>query len=153
MQNTNSHQHPPHRLLDLGSEQESHQQTLTFGCCILWQEPTCAWRGISGRMERLRSTFWQVPIHTVAFVAPTSVHTPSSMPALAGNLTLIYVLRPIQEGREKQKGEKGWTLWQPFLLCGGGFNFLFCIEVKPSINIVIVSSQITRPIWKKMKKN
>lgn len=60
-------------------------------------------------MERFRPILWEVSIHTVAFKTSISVHTPSSLPAQAGNLTLIDVLRPRYKKGEKKNNKKGNT--------------------------------------------
>lgn len=51
----------------------------------------CAQCGVSGWVVRRGPILGQIPIHTVAFKAPLSVHAASSVPAQARNFTLIDV--------------------------------------------------------------
>lgn len=94
------HPHPQHRIRNISMW--GHTTGLTLRAYTHLQTPTCACRGIPGGVERLRSILRQVSIHTVAFEAPMSVDTPSSMPAQARNFTLIYVLRPTPDTRKRK---------------------------------------------------
>ena len=152
MQNTDSHQHPQHRPIDLDSEQEniragesstdSHLRRLHSlagtHLCMTWH----LWSDGKAQVHLLASIHPYSSIHSSHECSHTVLH------ACTGWKPHTHLCLETHTRRESkpEKGEKSWTLWQPFLPCGGRFNFLFFIGVKPVNSVVTVSGEWRRDL-------